>query len=79
MLLSGPLANVLAKTTYSIVWPNKPRAHISWLLHFCRDTKNHTMLSPDRHLGGQLTTNALMFTPPNQFDKPEFARKPLIR
>lgn len=44
-----------------------------------RDTKNHTMLCRDRHLGGQLTTNALMFTAPNQFDKPEFARKPLIR
>jgi hypothetical protein len=37
------------------------------------------MLSHERSLGGQLTTNTLMFTPPNQFDKPEFARKPLIR
>lgn len=37
------------------------------------------MLSPERHLGGQLTTNTLMFTAPSQFDKPEFARKPLIR
>lgn len=45
----------------------------------CRDTKNHTMLSPDRHQGGLKTTNALAFTPPTQFDKPEFARKPLIR
>jgi hypothetical protein len=47
--------------------------------HPCRDTKNHTMLSPDRHQGGLKTTNALAFTPPTQFDKPEFARKPLIR
>lgn len=44
-----------------------------------RDTKNHTMLSPERHLGGQLTTHTLMYAPPNAFDKPEFARKPLIR
>lgn len=45
----------------------------------CRDTKNHTMLAHDRNLGGQVTTNTLAFRPPTQFDKPEFARKPLIR
>lgn len=44
-----------------------------------RDTKNRTMLSHERSLGGQLTTNRLAFTPPTSFDKPEFARKPLIR
>jgi len=59
-----------------MLWLTPPALPAS---HCCRDTKNHTMLSRDRHLGGQLTTNALTFTPPNQFDKPEFARKPLIR
>lgn len=44
-----------------------------------RDTKNATMLSHERNLGGQLTTNKLAFSPPTDFDKPEFARKPLIR
>lgn len=44
-----------------------------------RDTKNSTMLTHDRNLGGQLTTNRLAFTAPTEFDKPEFARKPLIR
>jgi hypothetical protein len=37
------------------------------------------MHSRERHLGGQLTTHALMFAPPDSFEKPEFARKPLIR
>ncbi|WIA11991.1 hypothetical protein OEZ85_012072 [Tetradesmus obliquus] len=43
------------------------------------DTKNRTMLSHERNLGGQLTTNKLAFTAPGSFAKPEFARKPLIR
>jgi hypothetical protein len=44
-----------------------------------RDTKNRTMLSRERDYNGQLTTSRLHFQPPTEFDKPEFARKPLIR
>ncbi len=44
-----------------------------------RDTKNRTMLSMERNLGGQLTTNRMAFGAPTTFDKPEFARRPLIR
>ncbi|KAJ9509060.1 hypothetical protein QJQ45_001547 [Haematococcus lacustris] len=44
-----------------------------------RDTKNRTMLSHDRTLGGTMTTHNLTYTPPEQFVKPEHAKKPLIR
>eukprot|EP00877_Chromochloris_zofingiensis_P001293 jgi/Chrzof1/11164/Cz05g26090.t1 len=44
-----------------------------------RDTKNRTMLSHERNLGGMMTSSKLAFQPPADFSKPEFARKPLIR
>lgn len=44
-----------------------------------RDTRNRTMLSHDRNLGDTLTTNALVYTPPTDFTKPDYARKPVIR
>lgn len=66
-------------TTCRVTSPSSSVVVVAAAPGHCRDTKNHTMLSHDRQLGGQLTTNALMFTPPSQFDKPEFARKPLIR
>lgn len=44
-----------------------------------RDTLNRTALTRERQHGGQLTTNTLAYAPPSSFDKPEFARKPLIR
>ncbi|GFH09316.1 flagellar associated protein, partial [Haematococcus lacustris] len=37
------------------------------------------MLSHDRTLGGTMTTHNLTYTPPEQFVKPEHAKKPLIR
>eukprot|EP00983_Pelagomonas_calceolata_P011167 359824-Pelagomonas_calceolata.AAC.1 len=44
-----------------------------------RDTKNRTMQSKDRNLGQTMTTNALTYTPPSDFVKPDYARKPVIR
>eukprot|EP00879_Flechtneria_rotunda_P018872 GHRR01019809.1.p2 GENE.GHRR01019809.1~~GHRR01019809.1.p2 ORF type:complete len:102 (-),score=41.36 GHRR01019809.1:295-600(-) len=44
-----------------------------------RDTKNRTMLSQERTMGGLMTTNTLSMAAPNTFDKPDFARKPLIK
>lgn len=44
-----------------------------------RDTKNRTVLSKDRTNGGQMTTHLLTFQPPTEFEKPEHARKPLVR
>jgi len=44
-----------------------------------RDTRNRTMQSKDRNLGDTMTTNALTYTPPEDFIKPDYARKPVIR
>jgi hypothetical protein len=44
-----------------------------------RDTHNRTLLSRDRELGGRLTTHRLQFQAPGGLEKPEFARRPLIR
>lgn len=44
-----------------------------------RDTQNPTMQTKDRFLGDSITTNALTYGPPTDFQKPDYARKPLIR
>lgn len=44
-----------------------------------RDTRNRTMQSKDRNLGDTMTTNALTYTPPTEFVKPDYARKPVVK
>lgn len=44
-----------------------------------RDTKNKTILSKDRELGGLTTSHLLSYQAPTEFEKPEHARKPLVR
>uniref|UniRef100_A0A7R9V582 Uncharacterized protein n=1 Tax=Chlamydomonas euryale TaxID=1486919 RepID=A0A7R9V582_9CHLO len=44
-----------------------------------RDTKNKCQLSTNRQYGGTMTTNTLAFQAPTEFEKPEHARKPLVR
>ncbi|CAD7700952.1 unnamed protein product [Ostreobium quekettii] len=44
-----------------------------------RDTQNPTMLSKSRNWGGLLTTSMLAHGPPDDFTKPQFARKPIVR
>jgi hypothetical protein len=44
-----------------------------------RDTKNPTHLSLDRNIGGQMTSNTLSFQAPVEFEKPEHARRPIVR
>lgn len=44
-----------------------------------RDTKNRTNLSKDRTFGGQTTSHLLSFQAPTDFEKPEHARKPIVR
>jgi hypothetical protein len=44
-----------------------------------RDTRNPTALTKERCAGSLATTAAMAFAAPEQFAKPEFARKPLIR
>lgn len=44
-----------------------------------RDTKNRTMMTTERYLGSLATTTGNTYKPPEDFSKPAFARKPLIR
>jgi hypothetical protein len=44
-----------------------------------RDTKNPTHLTTDRALGGQTTSQRLSYPAPEEFAKPEHARRPLVR
>lgn len=44
-----------------------------------RDTKNKTRLTHDRAMGEKMTTTNLAFQPPQDFVKPEYANKPIIR
>uniref|UniRef100_A0A7S1SY97 Uncharacterized protein n=1 Tax=Tetraselmis chuii TaxID=63592 RepID=A0A7S1SY97_9CHLO len=44
-----------------------------------RDTKNPTMLSHDRTLGGSRTTTAIAYQAPEHHTKPTYARKPLVK
>jgi hypothetical protein len=44
-----------------------------------RDTENPVSFTRDRNLGAYRTAHTMAFQPPKEFDKPEYARKPLIR
>ncbi len=44
-----------------------------------RDTKNKTHLSYERHFGSYRTTSMLTHAPPEEFNKPTYARKPVVR
>jgi len=44
-----------------------------------RDTKNPTQLSVARDLGTYRTTTTMAHAPPENFEKPQFARKPVVR
>lgn len=44
-----------------------------------RDTKNKTLLSPERDFGGQMTVNQLTYQAPKEYTKPEFGRTGLVK
>lgn len=44
-----------------------------------RDTKNKTHLSYERDFGSYRTTSMLTHAPPEEFNKPTYARKPVVR
>ena len=43
------------------------------------DTKNPTALGPERNLGSYRTTTSLAHGAPTEFQKPQFARKPVVQ
>lgn len=44
-----------------------------------RDTKNKTHLSYEREFGSYRTTSMIAHGPPEEFNKPTYARKPVVR
>lgn len=44
-----------------------------------RDTMNKTRLAPERVVGTQMTTNLLAFQGPEKFEKPEHARRAIVK
>ena len=44
-----------------------------------RDTKNKTHLSYERDFGSYRTTSMISHAPPEEFNKPTYARKPVVR
>ena len=43
------------------------------------DTKNPTAIGPERNLGSYRTTTSLAHGAPSEFQKPQFARKPVVQ
>ncbi|KAK9824217.1 hypothetical protein WJX72_008614 [[Myrmecia] bisecta] len=63
---------------YDLVY-EKEDNHKSGASKVSRDTKNPTMLSHERKFGKYRTTTRIAHTAPEEFSKPEYARRPLIR
>lgn len=77
-LQKAPAYSVPLQFLYDLVF-DKDDPNCSGASKTHRDTRNRTMKSKDRDLGNTMTTNALTYTPPANFSKPDYARKPVIR
>jgi hypothetical protein len=74
------LVLVLLQLLYDLVFEKAadPKSPACSKTH--RDTHNRTLMSLERSTGqGPVTTNRLAFAAPTLHEKPEFARRPLIR
>ena len=70
---------------------SKPKPHLYDLVYekgdnntigaskIARDTKNKTHLSYEREFGSYRTTSMIAHAPPEEFNKPTYARKPVVR
>ncbi|GMH36020.1 hypothetical protein BSKO_03888 [Bryopsis sp. KO-2023] len=63
---------------YDLVF-EKDDPHFSGASKTHRDTQNPTILSKNRYVGTMTTTSMLSHGPPDEFHKPQFARKPIVR
>ncbi|KAK9838430.1 hypothetical protein WJX84_002028 [Apatococcus fuscideae] len=92
--LSRVPGGIVETTTYLPPANQQPRQYLYDLIHednnasdgvldgsskLAHDTKNPTALGPERNLGSYRTTTSLAHGAPTEFQKPQFARKPVVQ